>query len=302
VPVDGLAQPLGEVVEQLMALLPRADVEASIEVDALLGGGQKFASGEIRVNLANGALHARLREVQAQDGSGNAELRVDAAASPPRFGLRADVRGVEYGALSRAMRPGSPLNGTVDLVADLSAQAPPAGLLQALQGTIDIAVFPRDMKPDALGLWGAGLLPMILRAVERDAQAQVHCSVLAFTLGDGVARSDGFFVETTSVRIVGDLEIRLGSWEMAGRIDPRSNRPQFFAISPRMQIGGALGEPTLSVAPESVVLVPLRFASPLALFSNDWLRRGGRRAPAAAGCREAFARVLEVHQAQAPAR
>ncbi len=131
VPVDGLAQPLGEVVEQLMALLPRADVEASIEVDALLGGGQKFASGEIRVNLANGALHARLREVQAQDGSGNAELRVDAAASPPRFGLRADVRGVEYGALSRAMRPGSPLNGTVDLVADLSAQAPPAGLLTA---------------------------------------------------------------------------------------------------------------------------------------------------------------------------
>jgi hypothetical protein len=190
----------------------------------------------------------------------------------------------------------------VDLVADLSARGAPADLLQALRGTVDFAVFPRDMKSDALGLWGAGLLPMILRAVERDSRAQVHCSVAGFAVDDGVARSDGFFVETTDVRIIGDLEVRLDNWEMAGRIDPRRNRRQFFAVSPRLQIGGALGSPSLSVAPESVVLVPLRLASPLALFSSDWLRRGSRRGGDAAGCREAFERVLEAHLGQAGTR
>jgi hypothetical protein len=291
-----------EVIEQLLALLPRADLEASIEIDALFGGGQKFASGHVMATVSDGLLHARLLDVLAQDGTTNAELRIDAGASPPTFSLRADVRDVEYGALARAMNPASARSGTVDLVADLSAQSAPADLLQGLLGTIDFAVFPRDMKPDALGLWGAGLLPMILRTVERDSRAQVNCSVIGFKVGDGVARSDGFFVETTGVRIIGDLEVQLGSWEIAGRIDPRRNRRQFFAVSPRLQIGGALGNPTLSVAPESVVLVPLRFAAPLALFSDDWLGRGSRRGGGNPGCREAFARVLESHQGRAPMR
>jgi uncharacterized protein involved in outer membrane biogenesis len=247
-------------------------------------------------------LHARLLDVQAQDGTSNAELRIDTAAATPRFSLRADIRDVEYGAMARAANPGSQLSGTVDVAADLSAQGPPDRLLQALQGTIDFALYPREMRPDALGLWGAGLLPAILRAVERDARAQVLCSVIGFAVADGVARSDGFFVETTSVRIVGDLEVRLGTWELAGRIDPRSTTPRLFEIAPRMQIGGALGSPSLTVAPESLVLAPLRFASPLTLFSRDWLRGGRRSAGGKADCREAFDRVLEVHHGQAAPR
>lgn len=286
-------------IEQLLELLPRADVEASVDIDALAGGGQHFASGRLLASLNAGALHARMIDVQAQDGVTNVELRIDAGASPPRLRLRADARDVEYGALARAMHPASQLDGTLDVVADLSAQSPPDGLLRALQGTVDFAVYPRGMNADALGVWGAGLLPAILRAVERDSQAEVQCSVAGFAVADGVARSDGFFVETTRVRIIGDLELRLGSWELSGRIDPRSNTPQFFAIAPRMQIGGAVGSPTLSVAAESVVLAPLRFASPLALFSRDWLGRGDRRLAGKAGCRDAFERVLDVHHGQA---
>ena len=289
-------------IERLLELLPRADVEASVELDELLGGGQPFTSGQVLATVNAGALRARLLDVQAQDGTANAELAIDAGASPPRFSLRADVRDVEYGALLRAMSPASQLDGQLDIVADLSAQGAPADLLQALQGTVDVAVYPRGMKSDALGLWGAGLLPAILRAVDRDSQAQVQCSVLGFAVADGVARSDGFFVETTSVRIVGDLEVQLGSWEISGRIDPRSNTPQLFAIAPRMQIGGAVGSPTLSASRENVVLVPLRFASPLSLFSRDWLGRGSRRAGGKAGCREAFERVLETHHGQAGSR
>lgn len=299
---DEAAQQAQAAIERLLDLLPRADAEASIEIDDLLGGGQHFASGHVLANLNAGALHARVLDVHAQDGTTNAELRIDAGASPPRFSLRADARELEYGALLRALSPASQLNGQFDIVADLSAQAAPPALLQALQGTVDFAVYPRGMKSNALGLWGAGLLPAILRAVDRDTQAAVLCSVAGFAVADGRARSDGFFVETTSVRIVGDLELRLGSWEMSGQIDPRSNRPQLFAISPRMLIGGAVGSPTLSAAPTNVVLVPLRFASSLSPFARDWLRRGNRRAGGKAGCSDAFERVLEAHHGQTSGR
>jgi len=290
-----------ELVERLLEVLPRADVEASMQIGELLGGGQPIAGGKVLATVNAGALHARLLEVQAQQGTANAELRIDAGASPPSFSLRADARDIEYGSLAQALNPSSSLSGTVDAVVDLSAQALPADLKAALLGTVDMAAYPREMRPDALGLWGAGLLPAILRAVDRDSQAQVHCSVIGFAVADGKARSDGFFVETTSVRIIGDLEVRLGSWEMEGRIDPRPRTRRLFAISPRLQIGGALGSPSLSVAPESVVLVPLRFASPLGLFARDWLGRGGRGG-GKADCQEAFARLLETHQDRAAVR
>jgi uncharacterized protein involved in outer membrane biogenesis len=289
-------------LERLLEFLPRADLEASVELDALLGGGQRFTSGRIEATVNAGTLRARLLDVLAQDGRANAELGIDAGVSPPRFSLRADARDVEYGPLLRAMSPAVQMNGLVDIIVDLSAEGAPAQLLQAMHGTADFAVYPREMSASGLGPWGAGLLPAILRAVERDSQATVQCSVAGFAVADGVARSDGFFVETTRVRIIGELEVRLGSWEIAGRIDPRSNTPQLFAIAPRMQIGGAVGSPTLSVARENVVLVPLRFASPLALFSRDWLGRGSRRTDGEADCRDAFERMLEVHQGRAVSR
>jgi hypothetical protein len=289
-------------LEALLDALPRADVEASVELDALLGGGQRFTSGRIEATVKAGALRARLIDVEAQDGMANAELGIDAGVSPPRFSLRADARDVEYGPLVRAMSPELRMNGQMDFIVDLSADGAPAQLLQALRGTADFAVYPREMSAGALGPWGAGLLPAILRAVERDSQATVQCSVAGFAVADGVARSDGFFVETTRVRIIGDLEVRLGSGELAGWIDPQSNTPQLFAIAPRMQIGGLIGSPSLSVAPENLVLAPLRFASPLTLFSRDWLGRGSRRAGGSAGCREAFDRVLEAHHGQAVPR
>jgi uncharacterized protein involved in outer membrane biogenesis len=299
---DEAARQARAAIEQLLDVLPRADAEASIEIDDLLGGEQHFASGHILAKVNAGALHARLLDLYAQDGTTNAELRIDAGASPPRFSLRADARNVEYGALLRALSPASQLSGQFDIAIDLSAQGEPSDLLQATQGTVDFAAYPRGMKSDALGLWGAGLLPAILRAVDRDTQAAVLCSVAGFVVADGVARSDGFFVETTSVRIVGDLEVRLDTWELSGQIDPRSNRPQLFAISPRMRIGGAVGSPTLSAARENVVLVPLRFASSLGPFASDWLRRGGRRSGGKAGCSDAFERVLEAHHGQTGGR
>jgi len=299
---ESTARKAQAAIQRLLEHLPRADIAASIELDSLLGGGQHFASGRLLASLDAGALHARLIDVRAQDGTTNAELRIDAGASPPRLHLRADARDVEYGALLRAMSPASQMNGQVDIVADLSAQGLPGDLLQALQGTVDVAVYPRGMTPDALGLWGAGLLPAILRAVDRDTQAAVLCTVAGFAVAGGLARSDGFFVETTSVRIVGDLEVRLDSWELSGRIDPRANTPQLFAVAPRMLIGGAVGSPTLSAARENVVLVPLRFASPLSLFSRDWLGRSDRRPAARPAAATLSSAVLEVHHGRpAPA-
>jgi len=293
---DGLpARRTRSAIDGLLDLLRAADVDASIDIDALYGGSQQFGSGHVKASATKGSLRLALREVRTQDGAADAVLRVDAGTSPPRFGISANGRGVEYGALLRALNPASTLNGHADFVIDLSTQGEPGNLLQALQGTVNVATYPRGMKSDALGIWGSGLLPAILRQVDRDSQAAIECSVSGFTVAGGVARSDGFFVETTHVRIIGELEVRLPGWDIAGRIDPRANQPHLFTIAPRMLVRGTLGNPSLSVAPESLVLAPLRFASsPLTRFASDWVGRRERHADGKVDCREAFERMLQA--------
>ncbi len=293
---DGVpARRTQSAIDSLLELLRVVDVDASIDIDALYGGTQQFGSGRVQASAAKGGLRLALSDVHTQDGTADAVLLVDAGASPPRFAIRANGRGVEYGALLRALNPASTLNGHADFVIDLATQGERGNLLQALQGTVSVATYPRGMKSDALGIWGSGLLPVILRQVDRDSQAAIECSVSGFTVAGGVARSDGFFVETTHVRIIGELEIRLPGWDIAGRIDPRSNQPQLFTISPTMLVRGTLGYPSLSVAPENLVLAPLRFASsPLTRFASDWVGRRERHAEGKVECREAFEQMLQA--------
>ena len=293
-PAGRPAQQAQAAIERLLDVLRVADVDASIGIDAMYGGGQRFASARLQASVEAGQLRLALRDMQTQDGRASADLQVDAGTSPPRFAVRANARGLEYGALLRAMNPASTLDGRADVVVDLSTRARPGDLLPALRGAVDLAAYPRGMTSDALGIWGSGLLTGILRAVDRDSRANVECSVAGFDVANGVAQSHGFFVETTRVRIIGDLELYLGSREITGRIDSRSNEPEIFAIAPTMLIRGTVDEPKVSVAPASLVLAPLRFASPLSLFARDWLGRRDRRADPAAGCREAFERMLQA--------
>lgn len=291
-----------EQIEHLLDVLRSADLDASIDIDALHGGGTDFASGRMEASAAAGKLKLRLQEVRTQQGRVAVDLGIDSAATPPRFRLRADARGLEYGALLRALNPASKSHGRADLVVDLSAQGRPGNLLPVLQGTIDVATYPVGLRSDALDLWGSGLLQAVLLAVDRDSKATVDCSVAGFVVADGVARSDGFFVDTTNVRIIGDLEIDLGSWQVAGRIDARPHERQLFQISPTMLLRGPLDKPTVSVAPSSLITAPLRFASSLSPFALDWLNRRSRQADGSAGCREAFEQVLQARASKAVGR
>jgi uncharacterized protein involved in outer membrane biogenesis len=291
-----------EPIERLLDALRSADLDASIDIDALHGGGERLASGRMQASAAGGKLRLQLQDVRTQDGHVDADVDIESAATPPRFRVRAEARDLEYGAVLRALNPGSKSNGRVDFVVDLSAQGRPGNLLPVAQGTIDVAAYPVGLSSDALGLWGSGLLQAVLRAVDRDSKATVDCSVAGFVVADGVARSDGLFVETTHTRIIGDLEIRLGSWEVAGRIDARPHERQLFQIAPTMLLRGPLEKPTVSVAPRSLITAPLRFASSLSPFALDWLNRRSRQADGSAGCREAFEKVLQARASKAVGR
>jgi hypothetical protein len=285
-------------IARVLEFLRASDFDATIEVDALHGGAERFASGRLRATLAAGVLRVVLQDVRTAGGAIDANLRVDARGSQPRLGVNARAEGLEIGPLARTLDPATKLGGRVDLVADLAAQGPPGRLTPALAGTIDVAVYPHDLRPGVLAFWGTGLLSSMLRTLDPSARSEVECAVASLDVGGGVARTTAFFVDTTRVRIIGQVDADLTTRALSGRLRPVSEQPALFSVAPTMLLGGTMEDPQVTVAPENVVLAPLRFATPLGGFALDWLAGTGKLREGAASCREAFERARKLRGAK----
>jgi uncharacterized protein involved in outer membrane biogenesis len=278
-------------IARALDVLRATDVDAAIDVDALHGGAERFASGRLRAILASGRLAVELQDVNAASGRIDANVRIDASGAQPRLAVRARVDGFEFGPLARTLDPATKLGGRVDFVADLAAQGPPGRLLPALSGTIDVAMFPHDLSAEALEFWGTGLLSAMLRSLDPSSRSQVECAAASLDLAGGVASTSALFVDTTRVRIVGQLDADLTTHALSGRLRPVSKQPELFTVAPTMLLGGTMENPRVTVAPENVVLAPLRFATPLASLALDFVGAKGRLREGAVGCREAYERA-----------
>jgi hypothetical protein len=289
-------------VARALELLRAADVDATIEIDALHGGAERFASGRLRATLAAGTLRAQLQDVKTASGTIDADLRIDASGAQPKVAARARVAGLDFGPLARTIDPATQLGGRLDLVAELAAQGPPGKLLPALAGTIDVAVYPHDLRPGVLVFWGTGLLSTMLRSLDPNTRSEVECAAASLDIAGGVASTSAFFVDTTRVRIIGQVDADLTTRALSGRLRPVSEQPQLFTVAPTMLLGGTIESPRVSVAPENIVLAPLRFAAPLSGLALDFLSAKGTVGQGIAGCSEAFDRARALRAGAGGAR
>jgi uncharacterized protein involved in outer membrane biogenesis len=287
-------------IARALERLRASDVDATVEVDALHGGDERFASGRLRATMTAGTLRVLLQDVRTEGGTIDADVRVDASGPQPKVGVRARINGLEFRPLVRTLDPATKLGGRLDLVADLAASGPPGQLLPALAGTLDVAVFPHDLRPGGLEFWGTGLLSTMLRSLDPSVHSEVECAIASFDVVAGVARSEAFFVDTTRVRIIGQVDADLTTRALSGRLRPVSEQPRLFTVAPTMLLGGTMGNPHVSVAPENLVLAPLRFATPLAGFALDWLGGKGGLHESAVSCREAFERARRARGGAPP--
>jgi uncharacterized protein involved in outer membrane biogenesis len=286
-------------IARALEWLRAVDVDASVDVDALHGGAERFASGRVRAMLAAGRLRVELQNVKTASGVIGADVLVDASGAQPRFAARARVEGLDFGPLARTLDPATKLGGRVDLVADLAAEGPPERLLPVLSGRIDTAVFPHDLRADALEFWGTGLLGAMLRSLDPNARSEVECAAASLDIASGVLSTSSFFVDTTLVRVIGQVDVDLTTRALSGRLRPVSKQPELFTVAPTMLLGGRIGDPRVTVAPENVVLAPLRFATPLASFALDFVGAKGRRNEGRVGCREAYERARALRRSGA---
>ncbi len=286
----GDAKQFAEIAKMLRAF----DANATLDVEALFGEGKHHASLKTKLMLQGGNLDVSLQDVQLSGGKAQADLHVEARASRPRLRLRVLAERFEFGRLAEALKPKTPLEGTLDLLLDLTIDGLQKPLLGSANGYVDSVIYPRGLKLGAADYWGTGLLHTLQLSVDTAATSKLNCAVGVFNIKNGLASSQAFFSDTTRVRIIGELQANLATRELSGRITPNSKNPALFAVSPSLGIAGTMESPRVTVTPESLIIAPLRFVLPIHAFALDWLRQTGVPADDSAGCRKAFEQAREA--------
>lgn len=281
----------GRVV-QLQRVLRSFDAKVKMEIESLHVAGLKPSRLAGHATLTAGDLRLDLQGVQGAGGTATANIRIEADKPRPRLQLNALTENYEYDWIVRIFDPKSALAGTLDLSLDLStAELSPPSLFADMQGRVEMAFYPRNLRLGAANLWGAGLLSVVQSKLDLGAESVMNCSVSVWSFEKGVARTEAFFGDTTRVRIVGGVEVEVVGGYISGQLSPRAKNPELFSIDPSITLSGTLSSPKIAVTPRSLITSSLRLALPLHSYAMDWLSGRGSGVDGVAGCREAFERA-----------
>ena len=276
----------------LTRVLRAFDFDLDVTFDEVSAAGQVVGRAEVKAQLTAGQLKVDPATLWIDQGKFSAEIEVDARGKVPHYAVKFEGSGFDYGPLMRAADSKSPHNGTLDLSMDIKTSGPPETLVQNATGEFDVLILPKNQEAGSLSLLGAGVLRLLMQTLDPRSQSQLNCIVGSFSLDKGIATSHVVLLDTTLVRVAGELVIDYHTRGLRGRFAPRSKRPQLFSVAPGITLGGTLDRPDIGVSPQSIVVGALRIWQFPVAFASDWLYGADIPADGIPDCRAAYRHVL----------
>ena len=278
------------------------DGKGTLDIEALHAAGVRYANVRLGATLAGGDLRISARDMQLRGGSARADVRLEAGRPRPRLRMNVLTEGFDYGPVAKALVPKSTLAGTLDLSFDLVTEALAPPYFADAQGRVEAALYPRDLHLGAADYWGTSLLHFVQRTLDPATESRLNCAVVILNVKEGIARTEGFFADTTRVRVIGEVQMEIASRRLSGQLSPRAKNPQVFSVAPTVMLSGTLEKPEVTMAPQSLITAPLRLVLPIHSYALDWLTQSGGPKDGVSGCRQAFeqARKAAVKPPVAP--
>jgi uncharacterized protein involved in outer membrane biogenesis len=245
--------------------------DVSISVDELHSSG--LLLGEAQMVLKVDGDEILLDPLQITSPGGNVEAsyfrrQVDAGFE---YAADIDVEGLEYGGLSRLLKPDSEASGKLFLDVSLTSHPPDADqAINHLQGTLDLAVFPENVQAGFLDLWASNLVFALL-ATEGQSDKKMNCMVGRFDVENGIMTSKNTFLDSTEVIIRARGSIDLVNSELDLLIAPQSKREKFLSVSTPIAVKGPFSDFSVGVAPGGFLTTMFRWYYGLIYVPWKWL-------------------------------
>jgi len=269
-----------------------ADLAVVLEDVTAAGAAVGRASAVLRMDGGRLVLSPFALALAGDGGTVRAELAMDARGAAPHYDVHVAAERLEYGPFARAADPKSVNAGTLDLSMRLTSRGTPTELMRRANGTVDLLVVPRGrVSASLVDLWSAGLLQNIWTRLDPGAESRLNCAVGSFDLTEGVLKSRLVLLDTTRVRVAGELEADFGTRKLGGRLAPRAKQPELFNPAPSVRVGGTFERPTVLPSPEALVIGALRLYGFAYAYALDWLTTKNMPADGTPDCRAAYRRA-----------
>jgi AsmA family protein len=228
--------------------LRRFDASIDVEAREVLSGADRLAGGELHLKLKEGRLDLDPAIVNVPGGSLRLSMSYDLKESEIDFAATASVERFDYGIIARRMGRGDDIRGLFSLNLKLAGKAPSLNtLMQKASGSIDLAVWPTELRSGIFNLWSVNMVLRLLPLFDPGGESQVNCVVGRLDLRDGQLDDDKIIIDTTALRIRGTGHANLVTEELDFVFRPRAKGVALFRLQTPLRVGGTLTEQTFSV-------------------------------------------------------
>lgn len=245
--------------------LRRFDADVEVHAGEVMSGADRLADGAFHLKLREGRLDLDPAVLNLPGGGMRLSMAYDLKQSEVDFQVAAYVEHFDYGIIARRLNRAYDLRGLFSMNLELAGRAPSLeSTMRYANGTLDIAVWPTELRSGVFNLWSANLLLALLPLIDPGEKSQVNCIVGRFDLKDGDVSDDKLLIDTRTVRIRGTGHANLRTEELDFVFRPRAKGPGLFRLQTPLRVSGTLSDQRFGFDPEDVFTSVLRtIASPI---------------------------------------
>ena len=264
---DTLRKKASDTSDQLQSILSAQTLRStnallSVSVDQVIAGKDRLASGKLEAALANGRAVIGPVSVAMVGGTAKALLTYEPRERDVMTELKIDVDTFDYGVVARRFKPEADIDGRFNFHVDVHSQSQRlSDVIKHGTGTLDFAVWPKEMKADMVDLWAVNLLVALLPTIDPKNQSKVNCAIGRFTLTDGKLNQRQLVIDTTKVRINGNTDIDLAKETLHMRLQPQAKTAQFLSLATPLEVKGSFDKFSIGPNPGDVLETIVRFAT-----------------------------------------
>ncbi|MDX1375279.1 MAG: AsmA family protein, partial [Burkholderiales bacterium] len=274
-------------------LEPMRSIDAAVDlkVDRLSAAGDELGSLQLAARLEDGRLNVAPFTITEGASTLRGEAEVDAKPAMPVYALHAELRDYDVTPLVRSFEPRSTGTATFDARAALRSRGTGAAVVENLSGAFDVASYAVGVGSGSIQMLGIDLLGLVVRTLDKSRGSKINCVVGVFDVDKGVMKSRALFVDTTRLRIMGNLDVDLAARTLDGGLRPRPKQPRLFSVSTPVDISGTFDRPKVSLATSALPELIARYWNPYTIFLGSLMDATSAEADGSGDCRAAYARA-----------
>jgi hypothetical protein len=215
-----------------------------------------LSSVAIKLTNDHGEVAVTPITAQVMDGKLNAELKIDVRKEMPAVHLGASISAMQLSQYSPEKGGASPMEGPLDLRADLAGRGKSMHEIAAsIDGTVTASMSGGMVRESLAELTGIDLRGLGLLLTKNKKEVPVRCGIASFQGRDGTLTAKSLLLDTAPVLIAGEGSVHMDTETLDLLVRGYPKRVRFLQVHAPIAIHGTLKAPSIGIQAHDSKLV-----------------------------------------------